>query len=104
MRNFCSALVRTTGKSWSALGWTFWVVTMIVPLIPFVGAVLYPVYWGARILLGLWWLCDLVDLDMITTFFGSVIVLLFVIFILPAGNVFFIVSWLVYMTSIRRKT
>ena len=104
MHKFCSALVRTMGKSWSSLGWTLWVITMIVPLIPFLGTVLYPVYFGARILLGLWWLCDLVDQDMITTFFGSLIVLLFVIFILPTGTVFFILSWMVYMTSIRRKT
>jgi len=103
MRKFCSALVRKTGKSWPSIGWTLWTVTMILPFIPFLGTILYPFYFGARILLGIWWLFDLVDQEMVTTFFGSVMVLLLVIFILPAGTVFFIVSWLVYMTSIRRK-
>jgi hypothetical protein len=103
MRDFCSKIVRASGNSWVSIGWTLWVVTVFLPWIPLLGTVLYPAWLGARILLALWWVIDLIDQDMVTTFFGGFVALFFLYAFLTPGGVFFIFSWLVYMTSVRKN-
>ena len=78
MRNFCGAIVRTFGAAWASLGWMLFVVAIVIPLIPFVGGILAPVWLGVRIALGLWWVIDLVEQEFITTYLGGSILLLFV--------------------------
>ena len=102
MQQYCSAIVRGMGKAWPAIGWTLWATILIIPFIPLVGAILYPIYLGARIGLGLWALVDLVSQDLVTTFFGSLILFIFVALVWNPGGLFFIIGWLVYWNTIRK--
>lgn len=102
MQRYCAAIVRGLGKAWPPVGWTLWAVLLIIPFIPFIGPILYPVYLGARLLLAAWMLIDLASQDVITTFVGSAVLFVFVALIVQPGGLFFIIAWLVYWNAYRK--
>ncbi len=104
MRNLCSAIVRTFGSAWPTLGWMLFVVALVLPHIPFFGAILWPFLLGVRIATGFWWVIDLVDQEFITTYLGGGILLVFLTLVCPPNSGLFIVCWLVYMTRVRRRS
>lgn len=104
MQKVCSAIVRTFGSAWTTLGWMLFVVALVIPIIPFFGAILAPVWLGVRIALGLWWVIDMVEQDFITTYVGGTLLLVFVAFVFRPHSALFIICWLVYMTSVRKKS
>ena len=104
MRNLCSAIARTFGSAWTTLGWMLFVIALVLPLIPLIGAILAPVWLGVRIALALWWVIDMVDQEFITTNVGAGVLLVFMAFVFRPHSALFIICWLVYMTNVRKKS
>ena len=102
MQRYCAAIVRGMGKAWPVVGWTLWVLALVITFIPLLGTILYPVYLGARLLLAAWVLIDLASQDIVTTFVGSAVWFVYVGLILRPGGIFYIVGWLIYWNAVRK--